>query len=434
MASGPGDVQDGGMGQAGSQPGARRLLAAVATVCAVLTGVGVLLLWPGDTPLGALAGVTSSGPTSGAEVSSVEEGSCAGSPDPSAPQCRLVTIELRSGEDAGGQAVIEFPSGSPVGDLHPGDSIIVARSTIGETVRYSYVDRDRKPALLILFVAFAAAVIALGRFRGLMALVGLVASGVVIIRFILPAVLLGESPVLVAIVGSSVIAFLALYLAHGFGPLTNVALLGTIVSLVVTLVLSEVFAGLADFTGFSSEEAFLVNLGAGQVDLRGLILAGVIIGALGAIDDITVTQASTVWELRGADPRMPASDLFRSAMRVGRDHVASTVNTLFLAYAGASLPLLLLFVLTGRSLGSVANGEVIAVEIVRALVGSIGLVASVPITTALAVMSLGSLDGTVQASGRAPVDPPRQPPQGPPERQWMPERRRDLWRRRRSRG
>jgi uncharacterized membrane protein len=419
------------MAHTASRSRARRLFAAAAAACALLTAAGALVLWPGELPQGALTGVASIGPTSEATVRSLEEGRCAGSTDPAAPQCRLVTIELTSGEDAGGEAVMEFPSGSPVGDLHPGDSIIVARSDIEGTVRYSFVDRDRRPVLLLLGVAFALAVVALGRLRGLMALVGLVASAAVIIRFILPAVLAGESPVLVAIVGSSMIAFLALYLAHGFGPLTNVALLGTILSLVITLVISEIFTRLANFSGFSTEEAFLVNLGAGQVDLRGLILAGVIIGALGAIDDITVTQASTVGELRRADPRMPAPHLFRSAMRVGRDHVASTVNTLFLAYTGASLPLLLLFVLTGRSLGSVANGEVMAVEIVRTLVGSIGLVASVPITTALAVMSFGGPSRTLADAGPVADGPPGPTGEGPPDKLWTPERRKDLWRRRR---
>jgi len=399
-----------------------------------LTAAGVLVLWPGEVPEGALTGVPSIGPTSEAVVQRVNEGPCPGSRDQAAPQCQLVSIELTSGDADGQQAVVTVPSSSPLADLSPGDAIIVARSEAGGSVRYSYVDRQRTPTLLILAIMFSLAVVALGRLRGLMALVGLVASIIVIIRFILPGVLLGESPVVVAVVGSSLIAFLALYLAHGLGPLTNVALLGTLASLVITLVLSEVFSKLADFTGFSSEETFLVNLGANQVDLGGLILAGIIIGALGAIDDITVTQASTVWELRAAKPEAAARDLFRSAMRVGRDHVASTVNTLFLAYAGASLPLLLLFVLTGRSFGSVANGEVVAIEIVRTLVGSIGLVASVPITTALAVLSFDRYAPSVVHAQRPDREPDRGADQLPPDRLWLPERRIDVWRQGRRRG
>jgi uncharacterized membrane protein len=145
-----------------------------------------------------------------------------------------------------------------------------------------------------------------------------------------------------------------------------------------------VFVGLSKFSGFASEEAFLVNIGATELDLSGLILAGVIIGALGAIDDMTVTQSSAVAELAGADAQADRGALFRAGMRIGRDHVSSTVNTLFLAYVGASLPLLLLFILTDQSLAFVAKREIVATEIVRTLVGSIGLVASVPLTTWLA--------------------------------------------------
>ena len=431
MATGTVVEQDGGMAREDGRR-FRRLLSAAAIVCAVLTAVGLVLLWPGEVPAGTLRGVASLGPTSDAEVERVGEGACPGVADPAAPGCQLVTVRLTSGDAAGQQTVLSFPADAPDTGLGPGDAIIVARAGTGGSAPYSYVDRDRGPVLLILAVAFALAVVALGRLRGVMALVGLAASIFVILRFVLPAVLVGESPVVVAIVGSSVIAFLALYLAHGLGPLTNAALLGTISSLVITLVLSEVFSGLAGFTGFSGEEAFLVDLGAGQVDLRGLILAGIIIGALGAIDDITVTQASTVWELRAANPGSPTRDLFRSAMRVGRDHVASTVNTLFLAYAGASLPLLLLFVLAGRSLGSVANGEVIAVEIVRTLVGSIGLVASVPITTALAVLSFANAPTSARS---APLEgaPHGDADERPPDKLWLPERRTDLWRRGRRR-
>ncbi|MCA1727403.1 MAG: YibE/F family protein, partial [Actinobacteria bacterium] len=155
-------------------------------------------------------------------------------------------------------------------------------------------------------------------------------------------------------------------------------------SLALTAGLAALFVALANITGLASEEAALVNFGAAQIDIRGLILAGVVLGGLGAIDDMTVTQASAVWELRAASPGMSDKLLFRAGMRIGRDHVASTVNTLALAYAGASMPLLVLFVLSGQSLAGVANSEVVGTEIVRTLVGSIGLVTAVPFTTWLA--------------------------------------------------
>jgi uncharacterized membrane protein len=148
--------------------------------------------------------------------------------------------------------------------------------------------------------------------------------------------------------------------------------------------LAQTFVGLANLSGFASDEATLLNLESGAIDIGGLVLAGVIIGALGALDDVTVTQASAVWELRAANPALGSRGLFRSGLRIGRDHIASTVNTLLLAYAGASMPLLLFFVISEQSLASVANQEIVATEIVRTLVGSMGLVASVPITTLLA--------------------------------------------------
>jgi uncharacterized membrane protein len=240
-----------------------------------------------------------------------------------------------------------------------------------------------------LVVLFAAAVVVLGGIRGLAALVGLGATVVVLLAFILPAILEGHNPLAVALVGATAIAFLALYLSHGFTTRTTVALLGTLGGLACVALLALAFMALAGITGFGSEEAFVVSALGTQIDLRGLVLGGIVIGALGAIDDMTVTQASAVWELRATDPGISRRSLLRSGMRIGRDHVASTVNTLVLAYAGASMPLLILFVLSEQSFGTVANSEVLATEIVRTLVGSIGLVVSVPITTWLAVTLTG---------------------------------------------
>jgi uncharacterized membrane protein len=165
--------------------------------------------------------------------------------------------------------------------------------------------------------------------------------------------------------------------------MTTVALLGTLAALAVTALLAWGTLEAARFTGFSSDVSFILTF-AGTINVQGLLLAGVVLGSLGAIDDVTVTQASAVWEIRAASPEMPPDRLFRSGMRVGRDHVASTVNTLLLAYVGASMPLLLFFVLAGQSLGTSLNTEIVAVEVVRTLVGSIGLVAAVPLTTWLA--------------------------------------------------
>ena len=183
-----------------------------------------------------------------------------------------------------------------------------------------------------------------------------------------------------------VIAFVTLYLTHGVSPTTTVALAGTLGALFLTLVLSWVFFDLTRITGFGAEENLLLPFLAGDIDLAGLLLGGAVIGTLGALDDITVTQVAAVSEIHDRRPDLTASELVASGIRVGREHIASTVNTLLLAYAGASLPILLLFSVSDQSLADVANTEVVAVEIIRTLCGSIGLVAAVPLTTAMAAV------------------------------------------------
>jgi uncharacterized membrane protein len=243
----------------------------------------------------------------------------------------------------------------------------------------------------------------------------------VLLQFVIPAILDGRSPMAVAVVGAGIIAYLALYAAHGFTRMTTVALLGTLASLALTAILSALVVGAARFSGLTADEAFIISV-AGHFDLSGLILAGIVLGALGAIDDITVTQASAIWELRAVDPTRSRRDLLRSGMRIGRAHVASTVNTLVLAYAGASMPVLILFVLSDQSPSTVANGEIVATEIVRTLVGSIGLIASVPITTWLAV-------DVVTRRGRhaGGVSAALEVAENGPEEHAIPEHRRDVW-------
>jgi uncharacterized membrane protein len=357
--------------------------------CAVLgaiTCLGVLVLWPrGDVVSRLLRDVTGLQETYDAEVLSVITEPCRGTPPDDDIRCAHMTIQLLGGPDEGERASLEFQPDSPQASIERGTTIVVARNPDApKFVRYGYVDIQRGRALLILAAVFAAAVVLLGRVRGVAALAGLAATFFLLLNFALPAILSGHDPTIVAAFAASAMAFLALYLAHGFTAMTSIALLGTLASLLLTVLLGNAFVGLSQFSGFASEEAFLVNIGASDLDLSGLILAGVIIGALGAIDDMTVTQSSAVAELAAADPQADRRALFRAGMRIGRDHVSSTVNTLFLAYVGASLPLLLLFILTDQSLWFVAKREFVATEIVRALVGSIGLVASVPLTTWLA--------------------------------------------------
>jgi uncharacterized membrane protein len=320
-----------------------------------------------------------------ARVTDVREIPCQGTRPEEDILCLRATFALAEGPDRGRSVAQEFPVGANAPRFDDGESVIVVHDPqAAEGFQYRFADRDRESVLAWLALGFAVAVVALGRLRGMAALIGLGATFVVLLTFVLPAILQGESPLLVAVVGAAVIAFLALYLAHGFTPMTSVALVGTLASLALTAILASVFVEAARITGLATEEAIILRVGAAQIDLAGLMLGGVVIGALGAIDDMTVTQSSAVWELRSANPAMSPGALARSGMRIGRDHVASTVNTLFLAYAGASMPLLVLFVLSEQSLVTVANTEIVATEIVRTLVGSIGLVASVPLTTWLA--------------------------------------------------
>ena len=370
---------------------AKRVLAATCAVLGVITCLGVLVLWPrGDAVSGLLRDVTGLQETYDAEVLSVITESCRGTLPEDDIQCAHVTFRLLGGPDEGERASIEFQPDSPrLSSIERGTTIVLARNPDApKIVRYGFVDIERGRIMLILAVVFAAAVVLLGRLRGVAALVGLAVTFFLLLEFALPAILSGHNPTIVAAFAASAMAFFALYLAHGFTAMTSIALLGTLASLLLTVLLGSVFTRLSNFSGLASEEAFLVNIGASELDLSGLVLAGVIIGALGAIDDMTVTQSSAVAELAAADPRADRGALFRAGLRIGRDHVSSTVNTLFLAYVGASLPLLLLFILTDQSPAFVATREVVATEIVRTLVGSIGLVASVPLTTWLAAYCL----------------------------------------------
>ncbi len=372
------------------------ILTVIAAALAGLTLLGMVALWPRDDPSDAVETSVLLGESYDGRLEVVDtDRSCGGTdaglgpsegepapPTTTAERCPQALVQMLSGPDKGSRVIVDLPSTSSNVTFEESEKVVLTPT--GEPGGYSFTDRQRKPVLFWLAVAFALAVVVLGRLRGLAALAGLAASLVVLLLFILPAILDGRSPVLVAVVGSSAIAFAAIYSAHGFRPLTTVALLGTLASLALTAVLAVVVTELAGLTGYASEEATIVQLAQSRIDLTGLILAGIVIGALGAIDDMTVTQASAVTELHRANPKLGRRGLFRSAMTIGRDHVASTVNTLFLAYAGASIPLLLLFVLSEQSLTSVANGEVVATEMVRTLVGSLGLVSSVPITTWLA--------------------------------------------------
>jgi uncharacterized membrane protein len=361
-----------------------RIVWIAVVVCAVITVVGLIALWPTDRGTSLDPAVLDGDPLE-AVVTSVSIAPCSGTDPSAAIDCRFVELEIRSGDTAGDIAILEASVGGAGATPDPGDEILVLATDSGNgTLYYSFYEFQRRTPLLLLALLFVAAVVVLGRWRGVGAVTGLAASFAIIGFFVLPSLLEGNNPVAVALVGASVVAFIALFLAHGLTLETAVALLASFAALAITGLLGWMFVAAAKFTGYTEEYTFFLDALGRDIDPRGLILAGVVIGSLGVLDDVTVTQVSAVWTLRDADPSASSADLYRSALRIGRDHISSTVNTLFLAYAGASLPLLLLFSEANQSLGSVVVREAVAVEIVRALVGSIGLVASVPISTWLA--------------------------------------------------
>ena len=368
-----------------------------ATIIVAVIGVivGLVTLWPGHTSLNDPALVGGEQPIA-AHVTSSRVTACSTSTVTNPQECVVSELHVAATptsvppRGAGAPAVtsptLEQPYDANSPRLHTGDDINVIASRLPDgSIAYTFYDYRRSGSLLLLAGLFALIVIAVGRWRGLGALLGMAISLAVLVTFLLPALLAGRDPVAVAVVGAATIAFFALFLAQGVKLTTAIALLGTFAGLAITLGLSWVFVRAADLTGLTDESASFLSALNGRIDVRGVLLAGFVIGSLGVLDDITVTQVSAVSELRATQPSIGHRALFRAANNIGRDHIASTVNTLVLAYAGAALPLLLLFTGAHQSVTSIVSREVVATEVVRSLVGSIGLVAAVPITTWLAV-------------------------------------------------
>jgi len=406
----------------------QRALVGVIVLLAAVAVVGLVLLWP-DAERPVLADELGLGAELvDATVTDVTEIPCFGTEEDQGIRCNEITFDVTSGTPSGETGVFEIPVTEVMVDVDDGDDITVGfqEEVEEERFRFYFNDFQRDVPLGVLIAIFAIAVIALGRWQGLRALIGLVITGVVMVAFLFPSVLDGHDPTAVALVSAVVIAITALYLTHGVNERTTVALLGTFGALAVTAVLAAVFSAWAHFTGFGSQDAIYLNIASAAVDIKGLVLAGIIIGSLGVLDDVTVTQVSAVWQLHQANPTYGARRLYRAGVEIGRDHIASTVNTLVLAYAGASLPLLLVFTQAGRRLTDVGAGELVAVEVVRTLVGSVGLVTAVPLTTLLAALVItrgaaGATDDAREPSAwsrwvtarRRPTTTGDQPPPAP---------------------
>lgn len=272
-------------------------------------------------------------------------------------------------------------------NLGVGDRVILQLlPTESGTYDAFLADAVRTPRLLWIFVLFAFLSILIGRTRGLLALFGLGFTFLILFSVVFPMVLRGTSPVLATLLGCTAILAVNMHLSHGINRQTFFAFLSTVSGLLFAFVSAEVFIRFAFLSGLATEEATMLYWQTNDLLPTGILLAGILLGATGVLDDIAITQTEAVSEIHRANPKLTPKELYTSAMRIGRHHIASTVNTLVLAYAGASLPLFLLFLShTDVTASSFINIEPVAEELVRTIAGTIGLLMTVPISTALAV-------------------------------------------------
>ncbi len=389
-------------GPAPLSPLAARTVAIILAVIGLAVVIGAVLLWPSnhkvDIPLPFQNSAGGAVTTEGGHVVSTSLADC-GSPSAGqvltaspAPglagsgQCIQNVVAIDTGPNRGATTLLEFSPGPGQPNLLAGDNIRIFRQVDQQgATSYGFYDYERTWPLIALAAAFALVIVAVARWRGLRALVGIVVAFLVLVIFLLPALRDGSPAVPVALVASSAILYAVLYLAHGVSLRTSAALLGTLTAMLLSALLSWGAIEMAHLTGLSEDQNNVVAASMGHVSIQGLLLAGFIIGSLGVLNDVTITQASAVFELAhlGHGSRR---QIFLRAMRIGSDHIASTVYTLVLAYAGSSLSLLLLFSVANRSLADVLTSESVAIEIARSAVGGIVLALAVPLTTGIAAI------------------------------------------------
>ncbi len=306
----------------------------------------------------------------------------------------IILDGARKGQEATYYGISEIEVGDA--NLYKQNDKVFVDGFVDETGQETFyiVDFVRSGPIYLLTIIFILSVVIIGRFKGFKALLSLIASFFVIIKFMLPQILNGHDPFIISLIGGLMIMFFIIYLTEGFNKKSHLAIFTVLLSLIITLILSIVFTNLTRLTGLSSEEAiFLVGAGKAEINFRGLLLAGMIIGAIGVLDDIILGQIEAVDSIRMANPNLPSRKIFKLAYKVGNTHLGAIINTLFLTYAGAALPLLMLFVInenTGLTLARTLNTEIITTEVVRTLVGSIGVMASMPIATFLASFKIKS--------------------------------------------
>jgi uncharacterized membrane protein len=345
------------------------------------TIVGLFVLWPSDEPTRAQQAAETflppgteyvEGRVVSVEVCPPQEEGCSASG----------VVEVLDGPGAGEYVAIGLPPDVVASGVSEGDVLVLTRDTGAEEgPNYGFYDYERDAPVLVLAIMFAVVVVAVARLRGLASLFGLAFAFFILLQFVLPGLLTGDSPTLVSLVGSAAIMFVVLYLAHGFSARTTTALVGTLFGLTLVAVLGSVAVSAARLAGLTTDETVQLNTFDPTLDFSGLVLAGIVVAGLGVLNDVTITQASAIWQLHEVSPDITWRELYTRGMTVGRDHIASTVYTIVFAYAGAALPALLLINLYSRPLWTTITSS-LAEEVVRTLVGAIALVLAVPVTTA----------------------------------------------------
>jgi uncharacterized membrane protein len=350
------------------------------------TVIGLVALWPGSEPTRAEQVAETYLPPGttypDAEVVSMETFDCA--TDPAVPaDCADVVVEVLDGEGAGDFQQIQLEAPVVAAGIEKGDVLVLTRDAGAEGgAAYGFYDYARNTPIIVLAITFAVVVGLVARLRGLASLVGLTFAFVVLLQFVLPGLLSENSPTLVSLVGSAAIMFVVLYLAHGFSARTTTALVGTLFGLTLVAVMGSIAVSAARLTGLTSEETVQLQGYDPTLNFSGLVLAGIVVAGLGVLNDVTITQASAIWQLHEVSPQMSWRELYSRGMAVGRDHIASTVYTIVFAYAGAALPLLLLFEVYTTPAWTLVTSSAVAEELIRTMVGAIALVLAVPVTTA----------------------------------------------------
>lgn len=398
-----GEIADVEVGQR-----ARATLIGFLSLVGVLAVAGMIWLWPSSSELSAALqkvgdapGVTYEQATINSVVDGCEDaiGSAA---------CKTASVTINGGDFDGETADVVLSGGNVNNGLRTGDTIEIARVPNGaDDVVYSFSGVNRMPVLIGLAVLFSVAVVAVARLRGVLALVGLAAGAWILLGFMLPSIIVGKPGMAVALAGSIVIMLIMLYLTHGISLRTSAALAGTLLGLAVITGLGAVSVQLARLSGFADENEYDLSQLAPAINFQDLFMVAIIIGGLGVLNDVTITQASAVWELRAAAPQWTRLQVFNAGMRIGRDHIASTIYTIVFAYAGSALTIMLLLYFTARDTVALLGQEMFAGEIVRTFASAIGLILAVPITTGIAALTLGPARADAEAAPATEASVPR---------------------------